>query len=96
MNPSTQSELSFDLNSIPDTYTLNSQQVADMLFTTKDQVEIYARKQEIPCFKLGRSWVFPLKPLLDWMNKRARDNIAAENDDQSGQKRRRGRRRAKR
>lgn len=55
-----------------DTETINSTQCAELLHCTPEQVEELARTGEIPGLKLGRSWLFVRKNLLDYLAEKAR------------------------
>jgi len=37
-------------------------------------LERMARKREVPAFKVGRSWMFKLSVLSDWLDRKMRSN----------------------
>ena len=53
--------------------TIGSDECADMLRCTVDQVEELARCGEIPGLKIGRSWLFMKNDLLAYLAEKARD-----------------------
>lgn len=55
---------------------LTTKNVADLLDCGEDQVELLARRRELPGLKFGRGWVFPKAALLHVLNN---DAIGAMN-----------------
>lgn len=53
--------------------TIGSEECADMLRCTVDQVEELARCGDIPGLKIGRSWLFMRDDLLDYLAEKARE-----------------------
>lgn len=56
--------------------TLNSEQCAELLHCTPEQVEELARAGEIPGVKIGRSWLFVRADLLAYLAQKAREEAA--------------------
>lgn len=54
------------------TDTIDSNQCAELLHCTPEQVEELARSGEIPGLKLGRSWLFVRQDLLAYLAEKAR------------------------
>lgn len=54
------------------TETIDSNQCAELLRCTPEQVEELARAGEIPGLKLGRSWLFVRADLLAYLAEKAR------------------------
>jgi len=52
--------------------TIDSNECADLLRCTADQVEELARAGDIPGLKLGRSWLFMRSDLLSYLAEKAR------------------------
>lgn len=53
--------------------TIGSEECADMLRCTVEQVEELARSGEIPGLKIGRSWLFMRNDLLAYLAEKARE-----------------------
>lgn len=51
---------------------IDSEQCAELLKCTPEQVEVLAREGEIPGFKIGRNWLFIRADLLAYLAERAR------------------------
>ncbi|WP_119157468.1 helix-turn-helix domain-containing protein [Caldimonas tepidiphila] len=58
----------------PDTIT--TEECAELLHCSADQVEELARAGDIPGLKLGRSWLFVRADLLDYLAEKARAEAA--------------------
>lgn len=56
--------------------TLNAQQAAALLLCSEEKIEELARNGKIPAFKVGRSWIFPVSVLAEWMEIQARQNLS--------------------
>lgn len=54
------------------TETINSDECAELLRCTAEQVEELARAGEIPALKIGRSWLFLRSDLLAYLAEKAR------------------------
>jgi excisionase family DNA binding protein len=54
------------------TETIDSEQCADLLHCTPEQVEELARTGEIPGLKIGRHWLFVTRDLLAYLAEKAR------------------------
>jgi len=58
------------------TDTIDSNECANLLRCTPEQVEELARAGEIPGLKIGRSWLFVRADLLDYLAQKAREEAA--------------------
>lgn len=52
--------------------TIDSQECAELLRATKEQIEEMARGGDLPALKIGRSWLFLRQDLLAYLADRAR------------------------
>jgi excisionase family DNA binding protein len=57
--------------------TIGSEECAELLRCTSDQVEELARAGEIPALKFGRSWLFVRADLLVYLAEKARAEAQA-------------------
>jgi excisionase family DNA binding protein len=59
---------------------IDSEQCAELLHCTAEQVEELARAGDIPALKIGRSWIFIkddlLRYLAEWARKEAANRMA--------------------
>jgi excisionase family DNA binding protein len=68
---------------VPEWLTLGSQECAELLRCTPEQVEELARAGEIPGLKFGRSWLFVRDDLLAYLAERAREEAAKRRSKRS-------------
>lgn len=52
--------------------TMDSQECAELLRATKEQIEEMARGGDLPALKIGRSWLFVRADLLSFLAEKAR------------------------
>ena len=52
--------------------TIGSDECAELLRCTSEQIEAMARSGDIPGLKIGRAWLFLKNDLLDYLAERAR------------------------